>query len=310
MKKLLLIPIFTITALLNISIAQNIWDIQASFCNTSQTEKEIDLVTKANIDTDICIKFQNNSIQDTSIAVDFTDGAITPQWSKACFSPEKPRTNFGQYVQNTDNTFNISWWTNIEKHYKIKYPVWFSGVSHGCLWYYVNNTDKIWWWIWLIFRKTHSIDILVWWTEINSNIIFKNIYITGDLVSNRISIDIENNWNINQEIYISWTISNLFWYQQNFTIQTTTLLANNSITINTDTLNIPDYKGLFKINTNLNYKPKFNFDITNHNIPTQYISPWTIIITKSIILRNWFYIVWLSLIAILLSINTIRYFKK
>ena len=310
MQKTLIITILALITLSTITTAQNIWDIQASFCNQDEINSELDIITTANLDTDICIKFQNNSIKNSTIALNFTDGALTPQWSKACLSPEKPKTNFGQYIQDYTETITISGWTHIEQHFNIKYPVWFSGVSHGCLWYYIQNKDEIWWWIWLVFRKTHSIDILVWWTEINSDILFKNIYLTGDLVSNRITIDIENNWNINQEISISWTISNLFGFKQDFTIPTKTLLANSDITINTDILNIPNYKWLFKINTNLNYKPKFNFDITNHNIPTQYISPWTIIITKSIILRNWFYIVWLSLVAILISVNIIKYFKK
>jgi len=89
-KKTLLIPILTTIALLNISIAQNIWDIQASFCNPEQSEKEIDLVTKANLDTDICINFSNNSLQDTTISIDFVDGVITPSWDAACFAADKP----------------------------------------------------------------------------------------------------------------------------------------------------------------------------------------------------------------------------
>ncbi len=309
-KRFRAFSVTTLITLTTFTTAQNIWDIQASFCNSNQTKTEIDLVTKSNLDTDICIDFSNNSLQDTTISINFVDWAITPQWDKACFSAEKPKTNFGQYIQLYENKLTIPWNSNLQQHFKIKYPVWYSGVSHGCLAYAINNESNIEWWIAIVFRKVHTIDILVWWTQINSNIKFQNIYITWDWVSNRINIDIKNDGNINQEIAISGTISNLFWYKQTFDIQPIVLHANSTSTITTNTLNLPNYKWIFTIKTNLNYTPIFNFDITNHNIPTQYILPWVMTITKSIILRNWYYIIWLSTIIILILINFIKYLTR
>lgn len=309
MKKLILLSILT-SLIIPIASAQNISDIQATFCNKPIAESNLDIITKANQETDICVNFKNNSITKSNISIDFVDWTITPQWSKACFSAEKPRLNFGQHMLDYEKELTLNPSQEIQKIYKIKFPVWFSGVSHGCLAYNINKTDDISGGIGLVFRKTHTIDILVWWTKIDSKINIKDVTINKTNNTDRLNLNITNNWNIDQQIIISWTISNILWYNQIFIITWQTIKAQEDIILSTEINNLPWYKGLFSVNTQISYTPIFNFDITNHNIPNEYITPWVINISKNIILRNMYYIITILIILLLLWIIVNKYIRR
>ena len=308
MKKLIIL-LSLISTIPLIASAQNISDIQASFCNKPTQETNLDVITKANQKTDLCINFKNLSIKDINLTIDFVDGALTPQWSKACFSAEKPKPNFGQHILPYEKTLTLKAQQEIQKTYQIKFPLWFSWVSHWCLAYNIDNSNDIAWWIWLVFRKVHTIDILVWWSEINSNIQTNNISLYSSWFSNRLSINITNNWNIDQTIQLSWIIWNIFWYSTNFITQEQKIKAQESLDITTKINNIPIYKWLFNIKWYISYTPIFNFDITNHNIPTEYITPGTISFSNNIILRNRYYIGIIMLISVLLIRIVVKHKK-
>jgi len=305
-KKLILLWIISLSTIISFTTAQNIWDIQASFCNENETNKELDIITKAGQETNICINFTNNSLKDTSILVNFVDWILTANGNKWCLAASKPKPNFGQHMLDYETKLNIPSNSSIQQIYKIKFPTGYSWVSHGCLSYEIDNKNNIAWWMGIIFRKSHTIDILVWWTEINSNLKIKDLSFSWDQVSKKLIFTIQNKWNISQSVQISGSINNPFWYSQNFRTETITIPANEYKTLETKNLNLPDYKWIFFVGSTLNYEADFNFNITNHNIPDQYTTPGTITISKTLILRNRFYI---ASIAIILSLITLIIFK-
>lgn len=305
-KKLILLWIISLSTIISFTTAQNIWDIQASFCNENETNKELDIITKAGQETNICINFTNNSLKDTSILVNFVDWILTANGNKWCLAASKPKPNFGQHMLDYETKLNIPSNSTIQQIYKIKFPTGYSWVSHGCLSYEIDNKNNIAWWMGIIFRKSHTIDILVWWTEINSNLKIKDLSFSWDQVSKKLIFTIQNKWNISQSVQISGSINNPFWYSQNFRTETITIPANKYKTLETKNLNLPDYKWIFFVGSTLNYEADFNFNITNHNIPDQYTTPGTITISKTLILRNRFYI---ASIAIILSLITLIIFK-
>ena len=305
-KKLILLWIISLSTIISFTTAQNIWDIQASFCNENETNKELDIITKAGQETNICINFTNNSLKDTSILVNFVDWILTANGNKWCLAASKPKPNFGQHMLDYETKLNIPSNSSIQQIYKIKFPTGYSWVSHGCLSYEIDNKNNIAWWMGIIFRKSHTIDILVWWTEINSNLKIKDLSFSWDQVSKKLIFTIQNKWNISQSVQISGSINNPFWYSQNFRTETITIPANKYKTLETKNLNLPDYKWIFFVGSTLNYEADFNFNITNHNIPDQYTTPGTISISKTLILRNRFYI---ASIAIILSLITLIIFK-
>lgn len=308
-KKTLNIIFFLTTSILlfNIAWAQNLWDIETQFCKPNPNKKEINVVTEANKETEICIIFKNKSDIDTTLDIDFVDWAITPSGSKACFAGDKPKTNFGQYILSWQNKLELLANSEKTETYKIKFPTWFSGISHGCLAYNISKEDKKEWSMNVIFRKTHSIDILVWWVAISSKIKPKSISISWDQVFNWISLDIENNWNITQSIKISGIISNFFWYTQDFEIPEFVVNPKESIEISSNKISLPEYKWVFSIKLNISYLPHFNFNITNSNLTTEYNNPWTIHFSKTLILWNWLYTIGWSLILLLIIVLV---FKK
>ena len=306
-KKLILLWIISLSTIISFTTAQNIWDIQASFCNENETNKELDIITKAGQETNICINFTNNSLKDTSILVNFVDWILTANGNKWCLAASKPKPNFGQHMLDYETKLNIPSNSSIQQIYKIKFPTGYSWVSHGCLSYEIDNKNNIAWWMGIIFRKSHTIDILVWWTEINSNLKIKDLSFSWDQVSKKLIFTIQNKWNISQSVQISGSINNPFWYSQNFRTETITIPANKYKTLETKNLNLPDYKWIFFVGSTLNYEADFNFNITNHNIPDQYTTPGTITISKTLILRNRFYI---ASIAIILSLITLIIFKR
>lgn len=312
-KKIITIFIFVKIALtlkilfIGIVWAQNIWDIQARFCELNPNNNEMNVVTQADTETEVCVIFQNKSDIDTILNIDFVDGSITPDGTRSCFSPEKPKTNFGQYLLNRENKLELPANSELKQEYKIKFPVWFSWVSHGCLAYNIQNTN-IWWWnINMVFRKVHSIDILVWWIQVKSKIKPTKISISWDQASNRLIFDIENNWNVDQLVQISGTISNLFGYKQEFNIPEFVITAQEKQSISSNILNLPDYKWLFSIKLDVFHQPKFNFHINNSNLNNEYTNPWIISISKTLMIWNRFYVVSLSVIMLLI---TIIIFKK
>jgi hypothetical protein len=80
-------------------------------------------VTQADTETEVCVIFQNKSDIDTILNIDFVDGSITPDGTRSCFSPEKPKTNFGQYLLNRENKLELPANSELKQEYKIKFPV-------------------------------------------------------------------------------------------------------------------------------------------------------------------------------------------
>ncbi len=286
---------------------QNIWDIEARFCEANPNNNEMNIITQANQETDICLVFENKSNIDTTLNIDFVDGAVTPKGNRSCFSSDKPRPNFWQYVLEHKNEVQLSGKSEKKQTYKIKFPTWFSGISNGCLIYSIKDNTESADTMRVVFNKAHSIDILVWWIPVDSKIKPKTISISWDQISNRILLNIENNWNINQSVNISGNISNIFGYSQEFQIPEFTINPQDSIQVTSQKILLPDYKWLFSIKLNISYKPNFNFHITNSNQKNEYTTPWNISISKILMLWNWFYLFSISIIIILI---TIIIFKK
>lgn len=303
MKKLLLISI--IFLIYGFTTSQNIYDISTEFCNSNKEQKTLDFITTANQTTDICVNFTNKSNVNIPLEVDFVDWVLTPSGDKACFSSEKPKPNFGKHMLNFEKNIIIPANSTKQQIYQIKIPTWFSGVSHWCLAYNIQKEDIQNWWVSLVFRQTHSIDILVWWIEVDSKIKINNSFISW----NNLILQTENNGNIEQEITINSLISNIFWY--NYTTETITkkIKAKNTENIKLSITKLPSYKWLFQINTNISYKPIFDFDITNQDIKTEYTTPWSINIKTTTIIRDPFYTTVLIIILLLLVIISIILIK-
>lgn len=296
------------------SFAQSIWDIDVSFCNSwdFENQKFLTMITEAWKQDSVCVELKNNSDKDVSLHIDFVDWAVSDQWNSVCFDPDHLDKEFSKYVSNYEPIISLKWGEKIEKQYNLQYPIWFSWLSHGCFSYYlVNENDNDNEWVSLIFRKVNTIDILVWWVEVSSRIKIKDVFYTWDVYSQKLWFKIENNWNIDQEVTITWFLDWMFWYNEDFDLWSFKLDAGEDVVVYTTDLHLPNYKWLFKINAFISNEPKIDFSIAHSNIYNNEFSvAGTSLATTSFFLWNWWIIVLIILFMLLIIALIVRLKKN
>lgn len=309
MKKILTLLWISTLALCWLTHAQSLWDIDVSFCDGDQTN-QMDIVTKSDQDTDICVLFKNNSSQDTTLNIMFIDWALNQSGWKSCGIPEDPNTNFAKYIKDFDHSLFLKWNSEIEKHYTIHYPVWYEWISHGCISYEIKNENTSSQPINFIFRKVFSIDILVGGSEVKPKLEISNIYLSWYDTNQKIILEIANRWNIDQKIILTGIIRNRFGYEWKFETSGTTIPANTKMILTSNEIRIPSYKWFFIVKSNLTNDPIFDFDITKSNLKNEYSTSWLTIIKNTTMLRSRLYIILIILIIMLVIAVIIKFSQK
>lgn len=310
MKKKLLILWTICFWLFSYSHAQSLWDISLSFCSGDQKE-QMDIITQSDIDTEICVEYQNNSNKDITLDINFVDWALNASGWKSCNIPEDQNDKFTKYMKEPTSEITIPWNSTKKENYTIRYPIWYEWISHGCITYNIKSEEEWNPMINFVFRKAFSIDILVWWSEVKPKLDITNIYITWYDTAKQLVLELKNKWNIDQEINLTWTIENLFWYSESFEITGITISANQNLKIISNEILIPSYKWFFTIKSYLTNNPIFDFDITNTNLETEYSTAWLTIITNNIMLWNRLYIVLIIIvIALIISLSINHHNRK
>lgn len=117
--------------------------IDISFCNNHQSTREVDIISQAGKTLPICVEFTNKSSTSIKINVEFLDSVITAdsQKDRACNGSDRPKTQFGNFILPYTGETILAPQSTIQKTYDIKYPIGFSGLSHGCLAYNIIGTD-------------------------------------------------------------------------------------------------------------------------------------------------------------------------
>ena len=306
MKKILTLLWISTLTLCWLTHAQSLWDIDVSFCDSDQ-KNQMDIITKSDQDTDICVLFKNNSSQDTTLYITFIDWTLNQSGWKSCGIPEDPNTNFAKYIKNFDHNLFIKWNSEIEKHYSIHYPAWYKWISHGCISYEIKNEAPSSQPINFIFRKVFSIDILVGGSEVKPRLEISNIYLSWDDTNQKIVLEIANKWNIDQKIILTGTIKNLFGYKWNFETPDVTIPSNTKMILISNEIRIPSYKWFFIVKSNLTNNPIFDFDITKSDLKNEYSTSWLTIIKNTIMLWSRLYISLTILIIVLIIVLIMRH---
>lgn len=308
MKKWIFWVMAWVAVLPMVSFAQNIGDIDVSFCNSWITnDNYFTLMTEAGRKDNVCVELKNNSWNPVSLHIDFVDWAISDQWNSVCFAPDYPQKEFSKYVSQFDTDIDLQGGESIQKNYELKYPIWFSWLSHGCISYYINwdiNSDG---WVSMIFRKVNRIDVLVWWTEVASKIKIKDVFYTWDVAVQKLWFRIENDGNINQEVTITWSINWWFSYQEPFDLWSFVLDAWQEVTVYTNELKLPNYKWKFYANSYISNEPSVDFSIAHSNIySNEYSVAGTVFVQFPFFLWNWLFVVLIVLIVVLIIAVIVR----
>ena len=308
MKKLILWIIAWLLMCPMISFGQNIWDIDVSFCNSwIENDNYFTLVTEAGKTDNICVNIRNYSQEPVSIHIDFVDWGISDWWESACLAPDHPMKEFSKYISDNNEDLILQWWEEIKKIYELKYPIWFSGLSHGCISYYINSDENNKWGVSMIIRKVNIIDILVWWTEVSSRIKIVDVFNTWHDGSQRLLFKIQNNWNIDQMVTITWLINWRFNYEEPFDLWSFMIAAGESVFVDTNELHIPRYKWYFYARSYISNEPSVDFSIAHSNIyDNEYSVAGTTFVQFPFFLWNWLFIALIVLVLLLVILVILR----
>lgn len=311
MKKWILWVMAWVAMLPMVSFAQNIWDIDVSFCNSwIENDSYFTLITEAWKTENVCVNIKNHSQKPVSIHIDFVDGAISDQWNSVCFAPDYAQKEFSKYIAQFDTDLDLQWWEEIQKNYELQYPIWFSWLSHGCISYYINSDENNEGGVSMIFRKVNRIDVLVWWTEVSSRIKINDVSYIWDTYSKKLWFNIENNGNIDQEVTVTWFISWWFRYLEPFDLWSFILKAGESVLVYTNELHIPRYKWRFFANSYISNEPSVDFSIAHSNIyDNEYSVAGTVHVQYPFFLWNWLFVALIVLVAALIVALIWRFSK-
>lgn len=293
-----------------VSFAQNIGDIDVSFCNSwIENYSYFTWIVEAGEIDNICVNIKNHGQKPVSIHIDFVDGAISDQWNSVCFAPDYTQKEFSKYISNNNEDLDLQWWEEIQKNYELKYPIWFSGLSHGCISYYINSNENNEW-VAMIFRKVNRIDVLVWWTEVDSRINIKDVFFAWNVYENKLWFSIENDGNIDQEVTVTWFISWWFKYLEPFDLWSFILKAGESVLVYTNELHIPRYKWRFYASSYISNEPSVDFSIARSNIyDNEYSVAGTVHVLYPFFLWNRLFVALIVLVAALIAALIWRFSK-
>lgn len=307
MKKWILWIMAGLAVLPTVSMGQNIWDIDVSFCNSGISDTNyFTLITEAWTVDNICVNIKNLSQEPVSLHIDFVDGAISDQWNSVCYAPDHLQKEFSKYVSQFDTDLDLQWGAEIQKNYELKYPIWFSGLSHGCISYYINSDENNEW-VSMVFRKVNRIDVLVWGTEVASRIKIKDVRYVWNDYEHELVFNIENNGNIDQEVTITWFVEWWFNYRENFDLWSFILKAGESTSVSAKDIHLPGYRWHFFANSYISNEPSVDFSIAHSNIyGNEYSVAGTTFVQFPFFLWNLWLIIFVVLLILLIIALIIR----
>lgn len=248
------------------------------FCNNQQTNWELDIPTKAGEKTPICVEISNKWTIPITVNIDFSDSVIMKNNNKnrACNASDRPKKNFANFIIPYQQSIAIPAEQSVQKEFFIQYPVGYSGISHGCLAYYIAGSDTIDNDMFTVrIRSVKYIDILVTDTEpIQAIKLFQAPMLTQVDNEYIVSFGIKNEGNVPEKIHITSTISNIFWYQKDFVFDTT-IPAQTWILLTTQSFVLPVYWWPYRFKNKILYTPQFNFNITDGKHPSEIYKGWT-----------------------------------
>lgn len=244
-----------------------------------------------------------------SIHIDFVDGAVSDQGNSVCYAPDYSQKEFSKYISNFEADIDLEWWEEVQKNYELRYPIWFSWLSHGCISYYINS-DENEGGVSMIFRKVNRIDVLVWWTEVSSRIKINDVYYEWNDYEHELLFNIENNGNIDQEVTITWFVEWWFNYRENFDLWSFVLKAGESTLVSAHGIHLPNYRWRFHVYSYISNEPNVDFSIAHSNIyDNEYSVAGTMLVHRPFFLRSRLSVV-LAILILLLIISVILRIAK
>jgi len=172
----------------------------------------------------------------------------------------------------------------------------------------------------IIVRKANFIDVFL-----DDNVDIKNLIELKNIQSKSLSSNkkirtyndsegnlyleftVLNNSIIDENIAVTWNISDYFWFNKDFNLEQKTIYSDSESHFTINLWKLPNYKWIFNINFNLIYKPDFKFstDWINKDI----LQWWTLNEEFNLFLMPWKLIIWIIIVLIFIKV-LFRSWKK
>lgn len=246
--------------------------IEVNFCNDGQRNKELDIIAKAWQKQDICVEIKNKGKLPVTLNLEFLDSVITDDKRKTrtCNASDRPKVQFGNFMVAYSWDIHIDPESTLQKTYQIQYPIGYSGLSHGCLAYHIAGSDiqdnnmftiRI--------GVVKFIDIFVGNTDPIQVIQLSQSPILTKVDNEHIvSFWVENKGNVEEKINVTSIISNIFWFQKEFTFETI-IPPNTWMILTTPSFVLPIYGWPYRFKSEITYTPQFNFNIIDGEHPSK-----------------------------------------
>lgn len=313
MKKIgLLWLAFVLSMFVPMTFAQDIWWVSVTFCNDWKTVKSLSMVAEAGMESEICMDFANSSQSDVTINYWFVDGTVTADQykNKACQN-EWDIEKFWQYVTQDTKEILVPAMQVVRQKAYVKFPAWLSGLMNWCLTYYVkDNSWSEWSMFNVLIRKASFVDVLVWWNMKRSLKLSESepVSYTYDKKTKTytVQVSLDNAWNVDESVSISWIISNSFGYSADLPLVEEKLPSDSSSKLSLNVWELPWYKMTYDIDLNIVSNPSFVF--SEDLVPDNLKWPMNLDVSLSIFVFPWVLVY--GLIWLIVLILIIRFLAK
>jgi len=264
----------------------NINFIDAWFCDsTNEVKGSLKFSIKQLEKKELCLFFQNTANQNIKIKIWFGVWLISDIWSKTCNVWAFKNDEFYKFVNLDSDELVVPAKWNIIKLASLAFPLWINWIINWCLYYMVIPDPRgisdeqaggatmfinVYRWKPIDVLVNDVNDKLTWSIDFSAKPHFdeeKNVNITFSL---------NNSWLIDQSVKINWTISNIFGFKRSFSLPDQIIKANSKIWLTWNLGKLPFYKWLFTIKLTINYKPYFDFDVSNSWLDPKVLEWWNL----------------------------------
>ena len=315
-KKIIVWIMLCFLTIINISKA-DIQNVYFKFCEDKDKEIWFSNSKTLNIDAkawgDICIYFYTSSPTPVKVQYGFSPWTVSAGVA-VCDSDMWPNNSFSRFfVGSGERSFLIDSSSPQMIKEKIVIPPGMKGMQYGCFAYNLFTPEKqgSWSMFDIVVRKAAPLNMFIGGdTEIKNNLLLldspwsiyttnKQVKIESDAAGKvSLSFQIKNSGDVEQNIVISGSMFNIFWFEKNFTTEVTSVRPWETKDIKAYIWIIPFYKSFFTVEFNLQNTPVFSFDASSLDASLK--KTWNISWTATIYIFSW-----ISLVIILLLVYII-----
>lgn len=251
----------------------------------------------------VCFMLWNSANQDIKVQVRLVD---LVNWLCSV-----TRQSIHQFVSEDDleslKEITIPAWNYVVKEFSILYPVWIEWDQWACTIFNIIKDEVSSATISTIVNRAYPMKFFVWTLDdIKNEITVDNVELSlddnKDLIMN---FDIKNEWNLENLVELSGTISNIFGYSKKFSIEWWHVLPGGVWHVTANLGSIPSYGWLFNIDFKAFATPYFSYDISKSSIDPSLIEMKTFEFNTSYFQMPWL-IFAIAIIVILLIITLFR----